>query len=230
MYQVKCRIEGLIPSMWDKFYNIEDTETASTKKGKDAWKKELIKKLNVDKKGVYCPVDNIRMMLIGNKCRIGAAKILGSYIESNKGTEYLNFCNSCVWVVGLTDPLKVYFEPKRKTYDDYDERSFLTKAGQSTARKITRRPIIKTPWSLEFIVQVTDDTYSPEKIKEFFDVAGLRCGLGAYGPTFGRFIITEWEAVESLGIKPKKASRATKVPKNHNKAREHGKNKKKKAI
>lgn len=180
----------MVPLMFDRFYNPGETELPQKFKGKNAWKNELIYKLYVDKKGVYCPADNIRMMLIGNRYRIGAAIILGSYIEKKKAKQYLSYCKAFVWVIGPNDPQKVYIEPKRKTFDDYDERSFITATG---ARKITRRPIFKTPWKFSFIVQVMDDQYDYLKIKEFFDVAGLRCGLGAYGPTFGRFLVTKWE-------------------------------------
>lgn len=190
MYQVDCIIEGMVHVMFDRFYNPADTERPAKKKGKNAWKDELPKKLYFDEKGVYCPVDNIRMMLIGNKHRVGAAKILGSFIETKKATQYLSFCKGLIWVVGPDDPQKVYFEPHRDTYDDYDERSFINAAG---SRSLTRRPILKTPWSLNFIVQVMDDQYDYSKVKEFFDVAGIRCGLGAYGPTFGRFLVTKWE-------------------------------------
>ncbi len=190
MYEVNCKIEGMVPVMFDRFYNPDETEKPTKKKGKGAWKDELPKKLYYDKKGVYCPVDNIRMMLIGNKHRVGAAKILGSFIETKKATQYLSFCKGLVWIVGPDDPQKVYFEPHRKTFDDYDERSFINAAG---SRSLTRRPILKTPWSINFIVQVMDDQYDYSKIKEFFDVAGIRCGLGAYGPTFGRFLVTKWE-------------------------------------
>jgi len=194
MYRVKGKIDGMIPAMFDRYFSIDDQDNpGAKKKAKSSWKDELIKKIYVDSKGVFAPVDNIRMMLIGNVHRIGAAKIQGSFIETKKATQYLNFCKSCVWVVGPKDPLKVYFEPNRKTYDDYDERSFITATG---CRKITRRPLITTPWRLTFFVDVVDDQYAPEKIKEFFDVAGMRCGLGAYGPTFGRFLVTEWNVVK----------------------------------
>lgn len=190
MYSVTCEIEGMVPLMFDRFYNPEEVEKPQTKKGKLAWKDNLINQLYVDKKGVYAPVDNIRMMLIGNKHRIGAATILGNYMEKRKGKQYLSFCKALVWVVGPVDPQKVYIEPERKTFDDYDERSFLNALG---SRSITRRPILTTPWKFTFIVQVMDDQYDYTKIKEFFEVAGIRCGLGAYGPTFGRFRITKWE-------------------------------------
>jgi hypothetical protein len=52
--------------------------------------------------------------------------------------------------------------------------------------------MIKTPWKLRFIVHVTENTWSPDMVKRFFDVAGMRVGLGSYGPKFGRFLIVEF--------------------------------------
>ena len=192
-YRVLAEIAGLVPVMFDRFFNVADLDQGSKKKAKLTWKQELDLKIYKDTKGVYAPTDNIRMMLIGNQKRTGACKILGSNIEKGKGTEYINFAKACIWVIGPKDPLKVYFSPKRKNYDTYDERSFINAQG---SRGITRRPLINTPWKLTFFVDVTDPIYDPSKIKEFFDVAGTRCGLGAYGPTFGRFTVTAWDVVE----------------------------------
>jgi len=125
---------------------------------------------------------------------MGAAKILGSHVEKNKGTQYLQMCKSSIWVLGPKDPLKIYIEPKRTTYDDIDERSFPTLKGKGgCSRKITRRPLINLPWSLFFIIQVTDNQIHESKVRELFDLAGLRCGVCAYGPTFGRCVIDKWE-------------------------------------
>lgn len=183
MNQIKCKIEGVVPIMFSRFPL--PTKPGDTKKKK---KQTIEEKMWADKKGVYIPTDNLRMMLIGNRFRPGAAKIYGSEYESKKGTKYLNFCKACVWVIG--DNNKVHFEPKRKKWDDVDIRSFINATG---GRDTTERPILNTPWSLAFEIQVTDDSVPPEIIKEFYKVAGLRCGLGVYGPTFGRFVISEWE-------------------------------------
>lgn len=191
-YQIECTLEGVVPMMQDRYFNPEELENPK-QKGKDAWKKELPHKAYIDKKGLYVPSDNIRMMLIGNKHRPGAAAILGSYIETKKKTEYVSLCKGCIWVVGPDDPQKVYVDPKRKTYDDYDERSFINANG---SRSLTRRPIVKAPWRLTFIIQVTDDRIDETKVRELFDVAGLRCGVGAYGPTFGRCVVAHWQVIE----------------------------------
>ena len=193
MYRIQTTIDGIVPVMFDRYFNATEQEPGTKKKAKTTWKEELPLKCYIDKNGVYAPVDNIRMMLIGNRFRTGAAKILGSEIEKNKGKPYSNFCKACVWVVGPEDPLKVYFEPRRKSYDDFDERSFINAAG---SRGISRRPLIVTPWSLTFFVDVVDDIFAESKIRQFFEVAGMRCGLGAYGPTFGRFLVQSWEVVK----------------------------------
>lgn len=192
MYEVNAEFKGLVPVMFDRFYNIEETEGKAKKKAKDLWREQLKYKMYMDSKGVYVPTDNIRMMLIGNKHRKGAAKILGSFVEKAKGTEYVEFCESCVWVMGPKDPQRVYFSPHRSSYDDYDERSFINATG---SRSLTRRPILTLPWSVAFRVQVTDDQMHESKLREMFQLAGLRCGLGAYGPTFGRCELSLWEPI-----------------------------------
>jgi len=192
MYEVNAQYKGLVPVMFDRFFNIEDTQGRAKKKSKDSWKDILPLKMYIDKKGVYVPTDNIRMMLIGNKHRKGAAKILGSFVEKGKGVEYMEFCKSCVWVLGEQDPQKAYFGPARETYDDYDERSFINAMG---SRSLTRRPILTTPWTVSFRVQVTDDQMHESKLREMFVIAGLRCGLGAYGPTFGRCELLQWKPI-----------------------------------
>lgn len=185
MYQVTCTIEGIpgVPIMFSRFPL--PVGPGDTKKQK---KQTIADKMWIDKKGVYIPTDNLRMLLIGNKHRPGAGEIYGNEYESRKGKKYRNFCKACVWVIG--DNGKVYFKPKRTKHDDVDIRSFINATG---SRATTERPVLTTPWSLTFTIQVTDDSIAEDKIKAMYEVAGLRCGLGVYGPTFGRFIVTEWK-------------------------------------
>lgn len=182
----RMKLEGIVPIMFNRFPMVQPGDTTKQKK------QTLKEKVWVDKKGMYIPTDNLRMMLIGNKHRPGAAKIYGSTIESKKGTQYVNFCKACVWAIGPDDPQKVYFTPDRTTWDETDVRSFINATG---SRSTTERPILNTPWSVEFEVQVTDPVFDMEKIKAFYEVAGMRCGLGVYGPTFGRFTVAEWEVL-----------------------------------
>lgn len=194
MYKIRCTYEGIVPMMQDRFFDPASIEKGKGKrKGKDAWKEELPRQAYLDKKGAYIPADNIRMMLLGNKFRRGASEILGSDVETKKGKQYKSICTGCIWVVGEQDPQKIYIEPKRKTFDDYDERSFINAAG---SRSLKRRPIFNTPWSITFQIHVTEDTLQQDFVHDLFEVAGMRCGVGAYGPTFGRAVIKTWEVLK----------------------------------
>lgn len=175
--------------------------------------KAIAEKVYLDDVGMYLPADNIRQMLIGNQARRGAAIILGSDIESKKGTAYKSFCEACLWVTAVDGGEKVYFGPLRKKWDDTDTRYFIRKSGQTITRQITTRPLVCLPWTLTFHVFVTDDNFKSGKIKELFEVAGLRCGVGVYGPKFGRFIVIECKQIKTSTKektqKPKTAKRKT---------------------
>jgi len=190
MYEVKCTIEPVVPVMLNKFpMPKKPGEPPNKYKGQDEEMAALEEMVWRDKQGLFIPTDNFRMMLIGNRFRKGASKILGSSIERNKGTAYWEFCKACVWVTGEEDPLKIYPEPKRETWDDVDIRPYTKKEG----RDYIRRPLLCLPLTFTFKILVTDDTLAAGKLKQLYEVAGMRCGLGAYGPTFGRFVIKSWE-------------------------------------
>jgi len=180
-YEVKVRIAGLAPVLQNRF--TPEIKGADIKIEDRAYQDDV---------GSYMPANNIRMMLIGNQRRRSASAILGSDIESGKGALYVAFCKACVFVESMdsNNPTKIYFEPARKTYDAVDSRSYQNKAG---GRNMIERPMINLPWSMTFKVVVLDETIAKAKVKELFIVAGMRCGLGDYGPTFGRFRIVEWE-------------------------------------
>jgi len=182
-------IEGIVPIMFCKFPVPKPGDTEKKKP------QTLEEKIWIDKKGVYIPTDNLRMILIGNKARTGAAKIYGSEYQSKKGKKFVDFCKACVWVIGEGPKLdKVYFKPNRMTWDDTDIRSFINAVG---SRSSIERPLLTTPWSLTFTVSITDDSVSSDLVRKMYEIGGLRCGLGVYGPTFGRFQVTQWKEIKA---------------------------------
>ena len=193
MYKIRVKIEGLAPIMFHKF-PMPDPDTGklppSNKKGKGDREAIIKGMMHMDKKGVFMPADNFRMILIGNKHRKGAASIYGNEIEKRKGPEYESKCEGYVWAISLDGSNKIYIEPHKDTWDETDIRSFITSTG---GRDYTERPIINPPWSFEFYLHVTDEKFEASVIKELYELGGLRCGLGAYGPTFGRYEVTVWE-------------------------------------
>jgi len=190
MYIIKCEIEGVAPMLHCRFPIRQESDKRKTR-SKDDIESNLEELAFKDENGMYLPANNIRMMLIGNQVRQGAAVVLGSFIESKKGTRYRNLCQSCVYVQGLnkSDPEKVYIKPKRKTWDRVFTASYVT---SRKTRKVGSRPMITLPWSMAFEVTCFDSNFEPGKLKEIFETGGLRCGLGSWGPRFGRFIIKEW--------------------------------------
>lgn len=188
MYEIRCTTDGLGSVLYNR-PPIEIPGGRAPRKIETNREGLLKKKIYKDKKGLFMPTDNIEMMLIGSTARVGAAKILGTFIEGGKGTEYTSFCEGCIWITSTDGSRKLYWQPNRKTWDGTDIRSFPDKNQQ---RHTAERPLIKPPWKLTFIIHVTDDNWSPDMIKKFFDVAGLRVGLGSYGPKFGRFIVIEF--------------------------------------
>lgn len=192
MYEIKCTVEGVAPMLHNRYpMNAEPgSGKRKTQSIKDL-KQTLNDKAYKDNKGMYLPANNIRMMLIGNQKRRGAATILGSDIEAGKGTRYVNFCKGCVFVLGLDgDQTKVYVQPNRKKWDDTHLSSYQRKDG---SRNVIERPMINLPWQMTFNIVVYDDNFEEGKVRELFDTGGMRCGLGDFGPTFGRFIIKEWK-------------------------------------
>jgi hypothetical protein len=183
-YRVRVKVEGLVPMLHDKYPLNKNDDGSRTKVDPP-----VESKLHHDKKGVFVPADNLRQMLLGNRKRQGACKVLGTYFRSKKATEYATLVNGALYVQGLEDPQKVYLEPLRKKWDQVDKRAFMSDSG----RKISKRPQMNTPWSLEFMVYVYTDALPEEIVKQLFTVAGQFCGIGAYGPKFGRYRIVGWE-------------------------------------
>lgn len=64
------------------------------------------------------------------------------------------------------------------------------------ARIVRSRPILKE-WALSFFVEYDQDEIPKSVLKELFDYAGRRVGLGDFRPdkggSFGRFIVTKFE-------------------------------------
>lgn len=204
MYQIECTYQGIVKGMHDRFLTSQDQQ-----EGKKTPETKIEDKFYQDDNGLYLPADNIRMMLIGNQMRRGAALILGSDIESKKGEFYTSFCKGCIWVAGEDGSDKIYYAPLRKwdkkDKEQIDIRSFPFGTGKTKGRRLITRPLILLPWSLSFVISVTDDNFPEEKVRKLFNVAGLRCGAGAYGPNFGRCIIPDdsWKVIPN---KKKKAS------------------------
>jgi hypothetical protein len=56
-------------------------------------------------------------------------------------------------------------------------------------------------WCLAFTLEVLDDRADPRVIKEILAAAGLRKGIGAYRPRFGRFEVSKFQELKGKNKK-----------------------------
>jgi len=183
--RVRCTVSGLKPFLQNRFI-IPKEGDKPTKVREDV---PLEQMMYCDENGIYFPTDNFRMMILGNQKRPGAAQIYGSYIVGGKkGKEYRTLAKACLWVRGLSGEDNIYVAPPRKTYDAFDERSYVMKTG----RKVIRRPMVNLPWSFTFRLHIFGKSLTEPLVRAFYDVAGIHCGIGDYGPEFGAFKIADW--------------------------------------
>lgn len=60
------------------------------------------------------------------------------------------------------------------------------------------RPAMRVGWKAEFDIQVNLPEYiSPQLLNETISAAGRLCGVGDFRPTYGRFNITKFEAMQN---------------------------------
>ena len=85
---------------------------------------------------------------------------------------------------------KEFLSMGKKEYDDIVRHIVRRGQGTKTTAVPTYRPIVKE-WKVSGkIITIVDNE---QFLKEVLELAGLRYGLLAYRPEFGRFIITKWE-------------------------------------
>jgi hypothetical protein len=129
----------------------------------------------------YIPAEHIRGSLI----------IAGHYMKAKVGNVRKNMSNI---VAGM-----FYVSPDELPLkQDYliDKRSAVNR--NVKGRIISIRPKWKD-WETEFILEIDNDTITPETIRELITIAGNYVGIGSFRPDhkgqFGRFIIESFEEI-----------------------------------
>lgn len=175
-------IQGICPMLQhrfseDKLTNIK--KKSGDKKLTDDEKRELARQyLYLDGKTVCQPASHIEGALIKAASSIGLAGAgKKTYKDLMKAgafvfPEYIPHINQ-KWTV--------------------DSRSVVNQ--NTGGRAMSYRPRLED-WKLKFNLEITDDRADSEAIKEILTIAGLRNGIGAYRPRFGRFEVTRFKQVK----------------------------------
>ena len=82
------------------------------------------------------------------------------------------------------------FSMGKKEPDEIDKRPVIRGKGEKTTLVMCYRPLIKE-WKITGTMILIE--LQPRFVKQAFDRAGIRYGLGSYRPRFGRFAVTKWE-------------------------------------
>jgi len=182
--KIKVRLDGLSDIMFDRFIDYSTEPRPAEQK----------LYLSGDNQ-VVLPAENIMSFLFGENPQ-GCAK----WFEGKKGKQYIQIGMSHVFI----DPLIISFKTKKAsiTFKDFDNKQFQiywasgrTKKGNlSVKQEMKARPILKLPWSLEFLITIVKNSFIDEtKLYNWFVVGGMQIALGTYRPRFGRFEIGIWE-------------------------------------
>jgi len=134
---------------------------------------------------------------IEGKIYTPATHLQGSLIEAGKfkkklgrGTSKANYSKTCGYAVEI-EPFEIIHE-----IQDWEVFSIQAVNPTTRGRNILHRPMFKN-WKLKFFVNFDEEEIEPEVIKEIFDIAGRKVGIGDWRPAkkgrFGKFQIIKWK-------------------------------------
>lgn len=177
MKKVSIRIEGISPLLMHRFPLTEKDEKSKIKN----------QKKNMDDVEGSLYRDDQGKLVQPSSHLIGTLKKAGAkyQIPGQGKLTYKNLMGSGAVIIEQD-----MIEHEIQTWD-VDRRPVVVQR----ARIIRSRPILKE-WALSFNVEFDEDEVPKEVLKELFDYAGRRVGIGDYRPglggPFGRFIVTSF--------------------------------------
>lgn len=133
---------------------------------------EFLASLYINEQGPVIPLTWVDATLVGaaKKNKEGMLAKSGVFCEGNSMLEY----------EGPRTPDALWID------DNFRDRS-LVKVG--TARVMRTRPVFKS-WTAVVEVSVDDSIVNPDRLSDWFKIAGRYLGFGDWRPQFGRFEAT----------------------------------------
>jgi len=180
-YQVHVKIQGVSDLLFHR-WNCEEVEAkAQAKKGSKARKTDNLESYvyRDEKNNICIPGEYLRMSIIyAAKYKQDPRSIRKSAMDLYKaGVVSLNVLSS--------------LNAKKWDYED-KRRVVIQRSGINRIR-----PAMKTGWEAEFDFLVNIPEYiTPMDFNESLQTAGRLVGVGDFRPTYGRFVITQFEVKE----------------------------------
>lgn len=180
-YRASVTIEGVAPILFHA-WNVESVESKGrAAKGSKEKKTDDVESYvyRNDKKEICIPGEYLRGAIVG------AAKFQQDPRSPRKSAADLFKAA----IVSLTPLASLGV----KDWDYLDKRRVTIQRNAITRS----RPAMKEGWKVTFILMVNLPEYvSPQKLNETIQQAGKLIGLADFRPSFGRFVISEFEVLE----------------------------------
>lgn len=94
------------------------------------------------------------------------------------------------------DEIEFMYNGRNATIDDIviDHRKAIVKKGQLAIPSDKERPVLNTPWSLNFEITLYKNPDLNENVlRRLFEDGGIQIGFGTFRGVFGKFEVTEWK-------------------------------------
>lgn len=174
MKVVNVKVNGIAPLLQHR-YPEESEDTKSTKKtGRIDYSTEVTKNAFMNEAGVfYEPSSHIE----------GALRTAATNFQiTGRGKKtYKDLVLSSI----VVDPKEIPLTPQKYEVDKQS-----VKVNQARVSRYRPR---WDKWELGFKINILDEQFSPEVLKEILEYAGSAKGIGDYRPKYGRFKVTEFE-------------------------------------
>ena len=177
-YLLKATIEGTADLLFHRWSNEDVAEKSAARKGSKAKKTDNIES--------YVHRNELgNLSLLGEQFRmalIASAKFKQDPRSPRKSA-------SDLYKAGILI-LNTYADLGKKEWDYIDQRRVVIQRSAITRS----RPALKKGWTCEIEIQVNLPEYiSHEEVYELLVLAGRVNGVGDFRPTYGRFIVTNFE-------------------------------------
>ena len=174
MRTINVEIQGIAPLLQHRFPEEQDDKKSNKRTGRIDYSKQAETALFKNKDGIhYEPSNHIEGAL-----RKGAVQFR---IPGQGKKTYKDLVLRSI----IVTPDEIPLEPQEY---EVDKRSVRV----SRARVFRYRPRWDE-WTLKFQVQMLDEQFDTDVLREIFDYAGAAIGIGDYRPKFGRFEVTNFE-------------------------------------
>lgn len=188
MYEIDVKVRGVAPLLQ---HNFPMPDLASMSKGgkvqtgSQDYTKEWQGYFYANGDGIYQPAAHFEGAMV--------KAAVNFKIQGKRGKTFKDLFRAAVFVTPEEIPFGIPVPEELDTDGDKPLYLDMRPVVVNRARVVRIRPAFKSGWELEFVIEVIDDSVSPELTQDVLSLAGKTCGVGDFRPKFGRFSVVRFE-------------------------------------